>query len=311
MGAGFGDAAWRLVAAMAKEKDSLTRANYDRLPAVNMLPESSQSNGRGHAYCPPHPNLNLWVGQDPKAVSQRAAEIVLEELRRRPELLMCASAGASPSGLYAALGQVASREPELFERMRVLKVDEWGGLPLDNPATCEVDLINKLLVPLRVSAERYEGFRSDAPDPRRECERVAQWLLREGPIDLCVLGLGANGHLAMNEPDESLCPYPHVARLSASSMQHPMLAASTTKPAYGLTLGMGELMRSKKILLPILGRQKREVLKRLLQPSVSTHFPASFLWLHPDVAVLCDRDAAGDLPALHKWNATGSSMGTA
>jgi galactosamine-6-phosphate isomerase len=262
-----------------------------------MLPESSQANGSHGACGAPQFKLNVCVEPDNAALSRRAAEIVVGELRRRPALLFCASAGGSPTGLYHALGQAAASQPQLFERMRIVKVDEWGGLPANNPATCEADLINKLVIPLRLPAERFEGFRSDAPDPVEECARVAQWLSSEGPIDICILGLGANGHLAMNEPSENLCPHPHVAKLTPSSLQHPMLEGSPQKPAYGLTLGIGDILRSKKILLPVLGRHKREVLRKLLRPVVSTLFPASFLWLHSDVTVLCDRDAAGELVA--------------
>jgi galactosamine-6-phosphate isomerase len=239
------------------------------------------------------PKLNVTVAPDAGSVAKRGAEIVVEQLRQNPGLLFCASAGASPTGLYRELAQKAAVEPSLFKQMRVVKVDEWGGLRMDNLATCEVDLTAKLLVPLRVGADRYEGFRSDAPDPQLECRRLTEWLSRHGPIDLCVLGLGANGHVAMNEPSEALCPHAHVAQLAVTSLQHPMLKANSAKPDYGLTLGMGDIMSARKILLPVLGTHKQEVLKKLLTPAISTFFPASFLWLHPDVTVLCDEEAAG------------------
>ena len=116
---------------------------------------------------------------------------------------------------------------------------------------------------------------------------------KEGPIDICVLGLGANGHLALNEPAEQLQPFVHVARLTAESCQHPMLAESAARPSYGLTIGMADILQSRKVLLLVSGVHKREQFQRLLSRQVSTQFPASFLWLHPDVTCLCDRDAKG------------------
>jgi galactosamine-6-phosphate isomerase len=229
---------------------------------------------------------------DYETLSRRAAELISDAVRCRPDLLLCAAAGSSPALAYGLLGQAARQDPALFGQVRVMQVDEWGGLAMADPATCETDLKTRLLAPLGITPDRYQGFRSDAGDPESECERVSQWLSRNGPIDLCVLGVGTNGHLAMNEPAEALRPGPHVACLSPSSLQHPMLAASKAVPAYGLTLGMGDLLQSRKILLLASGERKRPVLQRLREPSLNPQFPVSFLWLHPEVTVLCDGEAA-------------------
>ena len=226
-------------------------------------------------------------------MSRSAAALIESEVRRRPNLLLCAAAGSSPARTYELLGQQAAREPALFGQLRVIKVDEWGGLDLADPATCESDLRTRLLVPLRIAPDRYQGFESHPSDPPLECERVSQWLARNGPIDLCVLGVGVNGHIAMNEPAQALRPGPHLAELTPSSLEHPMLAASNAKPAYGLTLGMADILQSRKILLLAGGQRKRPVLERLRRPEVTPQFPVSFLWLHPNATVLCDEAARG------------------
>ena len=97
--------------------------------------------------------------------------------------------------------------------------------------------------------------------------------------------------VAMNEPAVEFGPCAHVSRLARSSLRHRMLKDLATKPRYGLTLGMGDILRSRKILLIVSGQAKQSAMKRLLQPWVSPRFPASFLWLHSDVTILCDRDA--------------------
>jgi len=225
-------------------------------------------------------------------MSQRVAELIIAELKRRRDLLLCASAGGTPTKAYERLAARRTRQPSLFRKMRVLQIDEWGGLPRENPASCEADLQSKLLKPLGIGDERYRGFASDAADAPAECRRIAQWLARNGPIDLCLLGLGVNGHVAMNEPAAMLTPHAHVARLARSSLKHAMLQPLKRKPRYGLTLGLGDILSSRKILLLASGPNKQAALKRLLEPCVSTRFPASFLWLHPDVTVLCDQAAA-------------------
>ena len=236
--------------------------------------------------------LRVRVAKDYGTMSRRAADFIEAELKRRADLLLCASAGGTPTGLYRRLAKRYDAAPAIFKKLRVLQIDEWGGLPPGNPATCRTDLQNKLLQPLGISSQRFEGFRSDAPDPERECERISRWLAANGPIDICLLGLGLNGHVAMNEPADEFVPHPHVSKLTRSSLGHGMLKDLQAKPRYGLTLGLGDILRSRRILLVVSGQAKQTVMKRLLQPRVSPRFPASFLWLHSDVTIICDRDAA-------------------
>ena len=240
----------------------------------------------------PPAKLRIQVAEDYEDLSRQAAELILKEMRKQPGLLLCASAGGTPTRTYGLLAAKCAQQPQWFKKLRVLQIDEWGGLAPDNPATCQTDLCLKLLQPLQVIPKRYVGFRSDAPDPPGECQRIAQWLAVNGPIGVCILGLGTNGHVAMNEPADALNPHPHVAKLAKSSQYHPMLKDLRRKPRYGLTLGIGDILRSRKILLLVNGAHKRAALERVLEPRVTTRFPASFLWLHPDATVLCDRSAA-------------------
>src|SRR5687768_10835605 len=159
-----------------------------------------------------------------EALSRRAAALIVAEIRRNPRLLMGAATGSTPTRTYDLLAEAAGREPALFREFRLIKLDEWVGLAMDDPATCEVYLRHHLVDPIGITPVRYLGWDSRPADPPAECERVASWLREHGPIDLCVLGLGANGHLAFNEPGESLTPGPHVATLSETSLRHPMLA---------------------------------------------------------------------------------------
>ena len=138
----------------------------------------------------------------------------------------------------------------------------------------------------------YNSLVNVCPDEKRECVRISRWLARNGPIDVCILGLGRNGHIAMNEPAATLLPHAHVARLAPSSLKHSMLKGLARKPRYGLTLGMGDILGSRKILLLVSGRAKRAMFRRLVRPQITSRLPASLLWLHPDVTVLADKDAA-------------------
>jgi galactosamine-6-phosphate isomerase len=241
---------------------------------------------------PAAPNgLHLVIAEDYSAMSLEAARLIAGEARVHPNLLVCASGGQSWVGCYERLARTSDRNPGLFSRLRVVQVDEWGGLRQGSPATCRTQIKAQLLKPIGVASERFGGFRSDPAKPERECERMQRWLAANGPIDLCFLGLGLNGHIALNEPAAGLRPDVHVVKLTASSLKSDMLRKADRKPRYGLTLGMGDILQSRKIMMLVSGEAKRAVLKRLLEPSVSPDFPASFLWLHPAVTIVCDQAA--------------------
>jgi galactosamine-6-phosphate isomerase len=208
---------------------------------------------------------------------------------------MCAAGGSTPLRTYQLLAEHHARSPYALATVRLVKLDEWGGLAMDDPGSCEHQLRTCLLGPLGVADYRYIGFKSDSTDAETECDRIRRLLATRGPIDFAVLGLGVNGHVAMNEPADRLQPFAHVARLTEATLSHPMLANTKSKPTFGLTLGMSEILASREILLLVSGDSKREPLRKLLSQEITTQFPASFLWLHPNWTLLCDRAAANGL----------------
>jgi galactosamine-6-phosphate isomerase len=246
-------------------------------------------------YHPHNRHFAFYVQHDDEEMGLRAAKYLHQRVRARPDLLLCAATGSTPTRAYELFVESWEGHRGAVERLRVIKLDEWGGLPQDDPGTCEAYLRRHLLGPLAIPDHRYFGFRADAPDPEAECEAVAAALDEQGAIDVCVLGLGLNGHLGFNEPGDALQAHPHVARLSETSLAHPMVRHSRGAVTHGLTLGMGDILHAKSVLLLVSGAHKREPLRRLLTGPVSTDFPASLLWLHPDVTCVCDADAAEDL----------------
>jgi galactosamine-6-phosphate isomerase len=240
-------------------------------------------------------NPLIRVFDDHESMSRQVAERVLNALANKPDLLLCAAGGSTPLRTYELLAEHRARQPDLFHSMRVVKLDEWGGIAMDDPGSCDRQIRTHLISPLGVSEDRHFGFMSDPPEPQAECDRIRSRLASEGPIDLCLLGLGMNGHVAMNEPAVSLQPVSHVAQLTETTLSHPMLADTKSKPRFGLTLGMAEILSSSEIILLVSGAQKREPLRTLLRRQITTAFPATFLWPHPNWTLLCDRAASEGL----------------
>ncbi len=240
-------------------------------------------------------NARLEVLPDCAAISRVAAGIIHDAVRRKPDLLLCAATGSSPTDTYARLAELQEQTPADFSSMRVIKLDEWGGLPMDDSGSCESYLRKHLLDPLGIGDDRYVGFESRPEDGEEECREIREWLERQGPIDMAILGLGMNGHVALNEPADSLEPFAHVAELAHSSLSHSMLQSSRYRPQFGLTLGLGEILQARRVILLVSGESKREVFAHWRQGRLSTRFPASLLHLHPRLTCLCDREAASEV----------------
>lgn len=237
--------------------------------------------------------MHLISSEDHETMSRSAAGQIVDAVRQTPDLLLCLATGQTPVRTYALLAEHHRADPQLFSRVRILKLDEWYGLPMTAPQTGEVYLQHHVLGPLGIEPARYFGLRSDAEDAVAECARMDAVLAREGPIDLCVLGMGTNGHLGFIEPGTDLSLHTHVATLAPSSRQHTMVAALPDPPTHGLTLGLADVMASAEILLLVSGPAKQDALGRLLKRRIQTQFPASLLWLHPNATCFYDRAAAG------------------
>jgi galactosamine-6-phosphate isomerase len=231
--------------------------------------------------------IRTEIFPDHEAMSRAAADALERWIRELPEVLLCLATGATPMRAYELLAGRKDEAPGRFDRVRVLKLDEWGGLEADDPASCESDLRRGFVDVLGIG-DRYVGFAGDASEPEAECRRIRAWLSAHGPIGVCVLGLGLNGHLGFNEPAPGLIAHAHVATLSETSLGHAMLDRARRRPTFGLTLGMADLLQSRRILLLVSGAAKRGPLRQLLSGPIRTDFPASFLQLHPGVSLLCD-----------------------
>ena len=232
---------------------------------------------------------HLTVAEDYGAVCRAAVDLVLEVVREKPDSVVCVATGASPLGLYAELAQYRAD----LAQVRILKLDEWGGLATDDPATCEVYVQRHIMEPWGVSPDRLTGFRSDAADPETECARIRAEVERLGGIDMCILGMGADGHIGLNYPAATLPAEAHPT--DASTLRHAMLEAALGVPTHGLTLGMAEVLRARRIVLLVNGAAKAHAVRRLMRGEITTEFPASLLWLHDNLHLFADHTA---VPAL-------------
>jgi galactosamine-6-phosphate isomerase len=242
--------------------------------------------------------FEITICETAEEVAALATRYIVEACIRRGDLLLCTATGSTPTLTYEKMVREQRLQPELFSSLRVIKLDEWVGLPMDHPSTCETYLQAHVLSPLGVTSDRYTTFDSTATSPERECERVAAALATAGPIDIAVLGLGVNGHLGLNEPSDHFQCQPHVATLAPETAQHSMLTShsASSQVKFGLTLGMQNIRDARHVLLLVTGESKSDALAKMMACALDDpNVPASALRGHANAHCICDRQAASRL----------------
>lgn len=235
--------------------------------------------------------MHFHYFSDFESMSTKGFELIKSEIEQKPDLLFCVASGGSPSGTYAQLVAHKQQHPSFGTQLRVIKLDEWGGLEPGSTFTSEEDVQRKFVQPMQISSDRYWTLDPYTESPAQACAELEGVLDREGPLDICILGIGVNGHIALNEPGDALQLPVHVCELADTTLNNGMIKSLHQPPTFGMTLGLRAIMQAKLVLLFIAGSGKKEAFAGLKQENVRTSFPASFLWLHPNVQVLVDKNA--------------------
>lgn len=235
--------------------------------------------------------MNIHYCENFAEMSRKGYELVKKEIDVKPDLLFCVASGGSPSGLYQEMAKEQEKSPNFCSQLRVIKLDEWGGLEKGSTFTSEYDVQQKFIQPLGIPTNRYWTVDPYPANPKDACAEMEEVIRHQGPIDICILGIGVNGHIALNEPGPALKPGFHVCELAPSTLNNGMIKSLNQPPTFGMTMGIGNILQSRKILLFIAGSGKKDAFQRLMSQEITTELPASFLWMHPNVEVLVDQSA--------------------
>ena len=230
--------------------------------------------------------LTVSIYDDYNAMSRAAARAALDTAAKQPEALLSIATGASPEGLYRYMAE----EKASLQAIRLLKLDEWGGVSREDPSTCETFIREHIIAPWGIEHNLFDGFDPETTDPMAECRRIQRRISDMGGIDLAILGMGADGHIGLNYPAADLPAFAHPT--GPETLRHGMLEAALIRPTFGMTLGMAEILAAREILLVVSGKSKAAAVARMLSGRLSTEFPASLLLLHGTIHCFLDTDAA-------------------
>jgi glucosamine-6-phosphate deaminase len=237
--------------------------------------------------------VRVRVLPDYESMSAAAAEVVAGRVREKPEAVILLPTGTTPLGMYRRLVEMHHREALSFARATFFNLDEYLGLPPDHPASYHVYMQENFYGLGDADPARIHVPDGSTPDPQAEYERYEAAIREAGGVDLCVLGIGRNGHIGFNEPGAPFDSRTRVVRLAESTRR---VNASDFEgeraPERAITVGMATIFESREVLMLASGANKARAVAAALQGEFSEAVPASMLQRHPNATFLLDRDAA-------------------
>ena len=241
---------------------------------------------------------------DYDAVSERAARLVSEEIRRRSlrtghAVLGCAT-GSTPIGLYQRLISRDDPEGPDFSRVTRFNLDEYVGLTPEHPQSYWHFMREHLFDHVGIDTDRIHMPDGMAADLDAACAAYERSIEEAGGIDLQILGIGSNAHLAFNEPGSSLGSRTRVQTLTAKTLaDNARFFGEEAQPHEAVTMGLGTIMEARKLLMLASGTGKAAAVRAALEGPVTAMCPASVLQMHPHAYILLDEDAASALAYRH------------
>jgi len=242
--------------------------------------------------------LKLIVTAGPAELAEAAASLVRARLDAKPDFVMAVPAGRTPRPMYARLRELQERAPVDYSRMRVFCVDELCP-PAPPDGYFWRQITGEFLAWAGIPGEHCHPFRVDAADLHAMCRAYEAAIGEAGGLDLVMLGLGPNAHLASNEPgtpfDSATRPVPLLAKTVRYILTDDVIQGPVSPRA--VTLGLATIMAAREVVVLVSGEGKRAPLRRLLGGRSEPEIPASILREHPRCTILADRDACPDRAA--------------
>jgi glucosamine-6-phosphate deaminase len=225
---------------------------------------------------------------------------IADAIRQQPDIVLGLPTGRTPLALYAELVRITQSERVDWSRVRTFNLDEFVGCGETDRGSYRSFMDARLFSHVTINPHNVHFLDGRAADLQAECERYERDIAATGGLDMLILGIGVNGHIGFNEPADQLAARTHIAMLD-----EPTRAANalwfdgdlTGVPRRALTMGMATILNAGEIVLIATGEAKSDAVSAMLQGSVTTRVPASFLQLHERVTVMLDKPLADGLAA--------------
>ena len=237
--------------------------------------------------------MKFIVCKDYDEMSKKAAEIMIDVVKNNPKATLGLATGSSPIGMYNYMAKAYENKEVSFKECKSFNLDEYYKISKDNDQSYYYFMNENLFSKIDIDLKNTDIPNGEAEDYEEECKRYDAKIEANGGIDVQVLGIGNNGHIGFNEPEEWLYSGTHKTGLTQSTIEanKRFFESIDDVPTSALTMGMATILKARKIVMVISGKAKAEVTKILKEGRMSTSCPASILHCHNDVTIVCDEDA--------------------
>lgn len=241
--------------------------------------------------------LDIRIFENYEEISKEAAQMIKETVDKKKDAVLGLATGSTPIGLYKELIRLNQANEIDFSDVKTVNLDEYIGLDGDHDQSYRTFMNEQLFNHINIDKKNTHVPNGVSEDPDQTSAQYDELLRELGSADIQVLGIGANGHIAFNEPNETLNINTHVTDLLDSTIEANarFFDSKDEVPKQAITMGIGSIMTAKKIILLASGSNKADVVKQLGDEFVTTQNPATLLKLHPNVIVLVDKEAGAQL----------------
>ena len=240
--------------------------------------------------------MNLIIVENYDEISKLAAENIKDVITRNPKAILGLATGSTPIGAYKELIKMNKNNEIDFSDIKTVNLDEYIGLSEKNTQSYRYFMNENLFNHINIKKENTFVPNGLAKNIEEETKNYDKKIDELGGIDIQILGVGTNGHIAFNEPGDILTSATHLTNLTKSTINANSRFFNSIEdvPKTAITMGLGQIMKSKKILLLAYGENKAEVVKEVLSGNITSKNPATMLQMHKDVTIIVDK-TIGDL----------------
>jgi len=241
--------------------------------------------------------MEVVIGRNYNEMSKLAAQMVAELLNTKPNAVLGMATGSTPLGLYQELVRMHTQAQLDFSRVMTFNLDEYVGLPGNHPQSYAYFMQEHFFQHVNIPAQNINipsGTTSNYP---AFCDWYEKRIAECGGIDLQILGIGTDGHIAFNEPTSSLSSRTRLKTLSKQTIDDNarFFEQREDVPVYAITMGVGTILEARQLLLVASGKPKARAIAQAVEGPVTSMVTASALQLHRDATVIVDEDAASEL----------------
>ena len=242
--------------------------------------------------------MRIYETANYEEMSRKAANILSAQVISKPDSVLGLATGSTPIGVYDQLVEWYNKGDVDFSEVKTVNLDEYKGLARDNDQSYYYFMHKHLFDRVNINPDNTNVPDGTQMDSEKECARYEKLIESMGGVDIQLLGIGRNGHIGFNEPDNCFAKTTHCVDLTESTIEanKRFFASADDVPRQAYTMGIGTIMKAKKILLIVNGEDKADALAKAVYGPVTPEVPASILQFHNDVVIVADQAALSKMP---------------